>query len=221
MINYGFGKDFKSGLKEDNPFDHPKKKLNKKNIFIIFVILLIVVSIFGIIVKYKIINYNPNNKDLTNLEILQNDVEEQMANEISFEEATVTRIVDGDTIVVNISGKDKKIRFIGINTPEYTTKVEYYGKEATEFTKKMLDGKTIYLEKDVSETDEYGRLLRYVWLEKPLKINETEIKNKMFNAILLSNGYANKVKIKPDTKYYHYFSNIEKEAKKEKIGIWQ
>ena len=43
----------------------------------------------------------------------------------------------------------------------------------------------------------------------------------MLNAILLSNGYANKVKIKPDTKYYNYFSNIEKEAKNNKIGIWQ
>lgn len=90
----------------------------------------------------------------------------------NFEKAVVERVIDGDTIVVKRqNGVSEKIRMVLVNTPE--TKhpkkgVEYFGKEASAYTKKMLPaGKTVYLEKDVSERDRYSRLLRYVWINEP------------------------------------------------------
>lgn len=138
-----------------------------------------------------------------------------------FIEAKVTRIVDGDTIVVNIQGSEKKVRMIGINTPESTTKIEKFGKEASNYTTQKLTDKTVYLEKDVNETDKYGRLLRYVWLEIPTEITETTIKEKMFNAILVIEGYAQVATYPPDIKYVDYFTKIQNIAKDANLGLWQ
>lgn len=138
-----------------------------------------------------------------------------------FIEAKVTRIVDGDTIVVNIQGTEKKVRMIGMNTPESTTKIEKFGKEASNYTTQKLTDKTVYLEKDVNETDKYGRLLRYVWLEIPNEITETTIKEKMFNAILVIEGYAQVATYPPDIKYVDYFTKIQTIAKDANLGLWQ
>lgn len=132
-----------------------------------------------------------------------------------FEKVTVSRIVDGDTIYVKFDeGREEKVRFIGIDAPEtvHANKdIEHYGKEASNFTKDKLLGKTIYLEKDVSETDKYGRLLRYVWFYIPKEINKEEIKNNMFNAILVIEGYAQVSTFPPDVKYVDYFTQFQKE----------
>lgn len=133
---------------------------------------------------------------------------------------TVTRVIDGDTIEVKMSGETYKVRLIGINTPESTTRVEPYGKEAAEFTKSQLLGKKVYLEKDVSETDKYGRLLRYVWLKKPSELTDSEIRTKMFNAILVLEGYAQAATYPPDVKYAEYFAKYEAEARESSRGLW-
>ncbi len=133
---------------------------------------------------------------------------------------TVTRVIDGDTIEVRMSGETYKVRLIGINTPESTTRVEPYGKEAAEFTKSQLLGKKVYLEKDVSETDKYGRLLRYVWLKKPSELTDSEIRTKMFNAILVLEGYAQAATYPPDVKYAEYFAKYEAEARENNRGLW-
>lgn len=138
-----------------------------------------------------------------------------------FTEATVKRIVDGDTIIVIIQGAEYRLRLIGVNCPEYTSKKEPYGKEATEYTTKMLDGKTIYLQKDVSETDKYGRLLRYVWLEKPEQITEETIQEKMFNSLLVSQGYAYATTYPPDVAYSSHFKNMQQKAREENTGLWK
>lgn len=81
-------------------------------------------------------------------------------------EASVTKVVDGDTIEVDIEGKSYKVRYIAMGTPELhhpTKPVEYYAQEAYEKNREPVEGKTVMLEKDVSETDRYGRLLRYVY----------------------------------------------------------
>ena len=91
--------------------------------------------------------------------------------------------------------------------------------EATLFTTKNLLGKTVYLEKDVSETDRYGRLLRYIWMEPPKEIDDFEIRTKMFNAILLLNGFAKISTFPPDVKYEEYF-NLFKEAQNNNLGLW-
>lgn len=145
----------------------------------------------------------------------------------NFEKAVVERVVDGDTIVVKRqNGVSEKIRMVLVNTPE--TKhpkkgVEYFGKEASAYTKKMLPaGKTVYLEKDVSERDRYSRLLRYVWINEPTsKIDTKVLTNNCFNAMLLANGFAQVSVFPPDVKYVNEFRQIEKTAKDNNVGLWK
>lgn len=144
---------------------------------------------------------------------------------ISYNKATVVKNVDGDTVIVKFpDGRKEKVRFIGVNTPESVkpdSPVEPYGKEASDYTKSSLVGKVVYLEKDVRERDKYGRLLRYIWINLPEKIDEKEIKQKMFNAVLLLNGYAQQMTIPPDIKYAEYFRKFEREAREGNKGLWR
>lgn len=146
---------------------------------------------------------------------------ENVINPNNFQKAYVKRAVDGDTIVVTIDEKDYRVRLIGIDTPESTKQIEPYGKEASNYTSSILTGKTIYLEKDIRDTDKYDRLLRYVWLEIPNEISADEIKKKLFNANLLINGYATLFTYPPDIKYVEFLTLLEREAKRNKIGLWK
>ena len=144
-----------------------------------------------------------------------------------FQTAKLVRVVDGDTIVVDIAGDEYKVRLIGIDTPESVASDEYLertgkenteeGKDASEFTKNVLENtETVYLQTDISDTDRYGRLLRYVWLEIPENKESTEeISTKMLNGILLSEGIANAVEYKPDTHYAEVFEQLESDYGKE------
>lgn len=138
-----------------------------------------------------------------------------------FSEATLKRVVDGDTIVVTIQKEEYKVRLIGANTPESVASEEYLNRTGKENTQEgkvasqwladfLPEGTKLYLQKDTSDTDRYGRLLRYVWLELPK--NETdidEVQEKMLNAILLKEGLAEVSIYKPDTKYADMFTAIE------------
>lgn len=140
-----------------------------------------------------------------------------------YQMAKVTKVIDGDTIKVDIDGKVYKVRFIGINCPEIGENEEFFGKEAYEFSKEKLDGMEIFLQKDVSETDKYGRLLRYVWLEKPKDLNnpsKDEIRDLSINGILVREGYAKANYYPPDTSYTKFLKEIEKQAKKENLSMW-
>lgn len=143
----------------------------------------------------------------------------------NFTKATVVKHVDGDTVhVKDANGNVFKIRMIGVDTPETvhpSKPVEFYGKEASNYTKSKLLGKEIYLQKDVSDTDRYGRALRYIWLSPPSDPNnESEIKSKMFNALLVINGYANSSSYPPDVKYQDYFRKYEASARNSNKGLW-
>lgn len=182
---------------------------------IISILTIIIIAIFSILGFKDADIMNENVVSNTNTTLNESTIDPS-----TFQEAYVKRIVDGDTIVVTIDGKDYKVRFIGINTPESTTEIEPYGKEATKYTSSMLMGKTIYLEKDVRNTDKYDRLLRYVWLEIPTEISNEEIRAKMFNAILLENGYAKLFTYPPDVKYAKYLEPLEAEARNNSSGLW-
>lgn len=143
----------------------------------------------------------------------------------SFVGAKVTKVVDGDTIKVLLNGKEYTVRMIGVDTPETVhpnKPVQFYGKEASNYTKSQLTGKVVYLQKDVSETDRYGRLLRYVWVSRPSSDNpsEIEIKNHMYNAILVKNGYAHSATFQPDSRYSNIFVGLEREARSKNLGLW-
>lgn len=147
---------------------------------------------------------------------------EDLSNKFGYELETVTlvRVVDGDTLVVDYNGEECKLRLIGVNTPESVASKEYLektgkentkeGKVASEWVKDLLkDHKTLYVQKDTSETDKYGRLLRYVWLEVPEDARDVdEIKTKMLNGVLLDAGFAEVSIYKPDVEYADAFQAI-------------
>lgn len=138
-----------------------------------------------------------------------------------FQRATLVRVVDGDTIVVEIEGEEYNVRLIGIDTPESVASKEYLdrtgkentedGKNASDFTKELLKNvETVYLQKDVSDTDRYGRLLRYVWIEMPEDENSIEeISTKMLNGILVLEGMAKVATYEPDVAHQEDFEYLE------------
>lgn len=143
---------------------------------------------------------------------------EQAAANFGLVAATVSRVVDGDTIELS---DGSKVRLVGVNTPESTTKTEKYGKEASDYTASKLEGKQVWLQKDVSESDRYGRLLRIVWLDIPTDdMTESEIRSKMFNADLVLNGYAEPSTYTPDVKYSEHFVKFAREARENSTGLW-
>lgn len=122
---------------------------------------------------------------------------------------TVTKIIDGDTI--ELSNK-QKVRYIGIDTPETVDPRRpdgCFGREASEKNKELVLGKTVTLEKDVNETDRFGRLLRYVYVD-----------GQMVNEVLVRDGYAKAVTFPPDVKYQSKFTDLEKSARENKAGLW-
>lgn len=97
---------------------------------------------------------------------------------------------------------------------------QLYAPESSNYTESQLLGETVYLESDVEDTDRYsGYLLRYVWLSLPTEINEDEVKTKMFNAILLANGYIDQKTEQSNVKYVNYFKEFCTEAKENKKVI--
>lgn len=125
----------------------------------------------------------------------------------------VTRVVDGDTIIVDLNGVEERVRLIGIDTPESVhpdaSRNLPEGKVASEFTKSRLEGKEIELEFDVQERDQYGRLLAYVWYN-----------GEMFNKVLLQEGYARVATYPPNVKYVDEFTEIQKVARENNKGFW-
>ena len=121
----------------------------------------------------------------------------------------VIRIIDGDTI--EIEG-GQKVRYIGIDAPETVhpdMKVQCFGKEAAVKNKELVEGKTVELEKDVSETDKYGRLLRYVYAE-----------DIFVNDFLIRQGFAHASTYPPDVKYQDQLRAAEEEARSNNRGLW-
>ena len=175
-------------------------------------------------------------EDLTDKETLQEfayqiakvSENEAKANEMlsHFERASVVRVVDGDTIVVEIQApacgnkEEVTVRLIGVDTPESVANKVYLektGKEntqegitASDYTKDLLSHLDyVYLQKDKSNKDPYDRLLRYVWLEVPT--NEwdiNEISSKMLQGVLLKDKIAVPVSYDPDTAYQRQFEEI-------------
>lgn len=137
------------------------------------------------------------------------------------EQARVTRVIDGDTIVIDRGYGKEKVRLILVNTPETVhprKPVEYFGKEASDFTKRKLTGATVYLEKDVSEYDRYHRLLRYVWTDLPS--SPDDLSSKCFNAVLIRDGYGQLSTFPPDVKYVKEFRALQQAAKSAGAGLW-
>ncbi|MCH8200824.1 MAG: thermonuclease family protein [Chloroflexi bacterium] len=127
--------------------------------------------------------------------------------------ALVVRVVDGDTIEVEVDGETYKVRYIGIDTPETVDPrrpVGCFGEEASAANKALVEGLIVGLEGDVSDTDRFGRLLRYVWLNS----------QEMVNAILVRDGYAQASAYPPDVRYQELFDGLEAGARSAGRGLW-
>ena len=143
----------------------------------------------------------------------------------TFEEVKVTRVIDGDTIIVNLNGRNERLRMILVDTPETVhpnKPVQCFGKEASNYTKAQLTDKTVYLQKDVSDRDRYSRILRYVWLKRPATNEPTkaEIEQYMYNAILVKEGYGRIATFPPDIKYVDIFRELDRNARLNNVGMW-
>ncbi len=118
--------------------------------------------------------------------------------------ATVTRVIDGDTIDVELNGEIVRVRYIGVNTPE---RDEVCFQDATDANANLVNGQRVRLVKDVSETDRFDRLLRYVY------VGDTFV-----NAELVEQGFAESVRFPPDTRHAATFDRLEDEARRANIG---
>lgn len=135
--------------------------------------------------------------------------------------ADVAEVVDGDTIRVRLDGgRIERVRLIGVDTPESTTRVDPYGKEAAAYTTRALTSKRVFLELDVEQRDRFGRLLAYVWLARPLRGDEPEVRAGMFNARLLMDGFAQILTVPPNVKYAELFRGLQAEARIAGKGLW-
>lgn len=140
-------------------------------------------------------SFKINNKNSSNGESHSDKIESDLF--------AVERVIDGDTLVIE---GGEKIRFIGIDTPE---RGKFYYKEATNYLKELVGDKKIRLEKDISERDRWGRLLRHVYVD-----------NVWINAKMIEDGYARFVTFPPDISHVDKFKELEKLAKKNKRGLW-
>lgn len=129
--------------------------------------------------------------------------------------AEVLRVVDGDTIAVRLDGREERVRFIGINTPESVDPrrpVECFGLEASANARAMLDGQAVLLEEDSSQDsrDSNGRLLRYVWLED----------GRMANLEQVAQGFAAEYTYSTPYKYRQLFREAQRAAQEAGLGLW-
>jgi micrococcal nuclease len=136
----------------------------------------------------------------------------------------VTRVVDGDTLVLE---NNERVRLIGIDTPEMHESykltrdaqrsgndeavIKQMGRQAYEFTKKLVEGKHVRLEFDVERYDKYKRILAYVYLKDGTFVN----------AEIVAQGYASLLTYPPNVKYADLFLRLYQEARKNQRGLWK
>src|SRR3989344_9393278 len=162
-------------------------KIRNKQIKSLLIILL------ALIISY----FYPSNLNQTNKKIL------------------VSRVIDGDTIELNTG---EKLRYIGIDTPEisFGKNPECYALKAKEFNKTLVENKVVKIEKDISDKDKYGRLLRYVYFN-----NESTSSAIFINEYLVRQGYAIVSTYPPDVKYIEDLLLAQKDARENNRGIWK
>ena len=185
--------------------------LSKKNQKLLFS--LVIALLWTLFVPKDIGQEKPNEAQIAVTEIASNSANTNVKiNVENLQKVKVLRVIDGDTIELE---NGQKVRYIGIDTPETVDPrrdSQCFGKEASLYNKTLVEGKEIYLEKDISQTDRYGRLLRYIYLEENgISINEQLVKE----------GYAVASSYPPDIKYQEKLRLTEQEARNNQKGLWQ
>jgi micrococcal nuclease len=124
----------------------------------------------------------------------------------------VARVVDGDTILVRLDGREQYVRLIGVDTPETVkpdTPVQCFGPRASHFTHRSLEGRTVRLVFGVERHDVYGRLLAYVYLGR-----------RPFESELAARGLARPLTIPPNDRFAPLFERLARRAARSGRGLW-
>ena len=126
----------------------------------------------------------------------------------------VVKVVDGDTIHVQVGSAREKVRYIGVDTPETKDPrkpVQCFGERASQFNERLVAGERVRLVRDVEERDRYGRLLAYVFRDRDALF---------VNAELARLGYAQPLTIAPNVRYADRFAALAREAREAGRGLW-
>lgn len=148
--------------------------------------------------------------------LLDSGADEQIPGEVAAGATVgrVVKVVDGDTIHVEVGGAREKVRYIGVDTPEtkHPSKgVECFGQKASDFNAELVANERVRLVRDVEERDRYGRLLAYVY----------RVRDGLFvNAELARLGYAQPLSIPPDVRYAERFAELARVARARGRGLW-
>jgi micrococcal nuclease len=161
----------------------------------------------------------------SNVRVLDESFVQNTLDRLQAGQYLVTRIVDGDTIEVRNREGEWKVRYIGIDAPETahpTEKVQCYGLNAKLKNEELVFGKVVYMEKDKSDTDRYGRLLRYVYIvnDNDLDGEGSADENVFVNLELVKGGYARAKAYKPDIAKQKMFESTQREAESGGVGLW-
>jgi micrococcal nuclease len=126
----------------------------------------------------------------------------------------VQRVVDGDTIVVRLGGRDERVRYIGMDTPEDVkpgTPVQCFALSAAAANRRLVGGREVRLVPDAEARDRYGRLLAYVYREPD---------GLFVNAELVRRGYARVLTIPPNVAHEGEFRRLARRARAAGRGLW-
>ena len=126
----------------------------------------------------------------------------------------VVKVVDGDTIHVQVGGVREKVRYIGVDTPETVkpgSPVECFGKAAGAENARLVEGERVRLVRDAEARDRYGRLLAYVYRERD---------DRFVNAALVRGGFASPLSIAPNVEHADEFVRLARDARRAGRGLW-
>jgi micrococcal nuclease len=129
--------------------------------------------------------------------------------------ATVTRVVDGDTVRVSVAGRPDTVRYIGVDTPETHrpgTAVQCFGPAATEYNRRLVAGRAVLLRTDAEPRDRYGRLLAYVYRRSD---------GLFVNAALVRDGFAAILSIPPNLAHAGELRRLQRRARLGGEGLWR
>jgi micrococcal nuclease len=126
----------------------------------------------------------------------------------------VVDVVDGDTVKVRMGDRTETVRYLGVDTPETVkpgTRVQCFGKQASEYNRRLVEGRAVRLRYSVERRDRYGRLLAYVYVDGS---------KRSVNADLIARGYGEELVIPPNVEHAERYRRLEQQARDRRLGLW-
>jgi micrococcal nuclease len=137
--------------------------------------------------------------------------------------AYVVRVVDGSTLQVYVNDTTENVRIIGVDIPDKSNPnkhIKANGLKAEKFIREQLEGRPVYLQFDIQKRDKENHILAYVWISQPSADSDSELRDKLFNARLLLDGYARLNPESVNVKYATFLQRYQAEAQVGDRGLW-